>query len=173
MSISIWAWTAHQWFFWKALLDYGEGEAAFRIVQTALDLWQQEVDRTYNCYEHFVVTSGRGAGWHHFGALSAPVLNWYSAYHRPGRLTTGHNGWVHALTIAPDNKHLQADLALHGSDWQTPVVIATLAADRTYVATWNDQPVPSQSRVAGAVEITLPTGNAHGRLVVQAGSPLV
>ncbi len=165
-------WMAHQWFFWKALLDLGEGETAFRIAKTALDLWQQEVERTYNCYEHFVITSGRGAGWHHFGGLSAPVLNWYSAYYRPGRLTTGHNIWLHALTIAPDKRHLEADLALHGSDWQTPVVIATLAADQSYTATWDDQPVPCQSRAAGAVEITLPNGNARGRLVVQAGSLL-
>ena len=166
-------WMAHQWFFWKALLDQGQGEAAARIALTALNLYQQEVDRTYNCYEHFLVTNGRGAGWHHFGALSAPVLNWYSAYYRPGRLTTGHNAWVHGLTVAADHTYLAADIALHGSDWQSPVVLATLAPDQNYVATWNGQPVRCFARAAGTVEITVPSGSGRGQLVVQVGLPLV
>ncbi len=136
-------WMAHQWFFWKALLDQGEADAAYRIAETALTLWQGEVDSTYNCYEHFVIGSGRGAGWHHFGALSAPVLNWYSAYHRPGHITVGHNSWVQGLDIAPDFTRLTADLVLHGNQAQKPAVLATLAANYDYIATWNGEIVQS------------------------------
>ncbi|MCC6454019.1 MAG: hypothetical protein IT328_03675 [Caldilineaceae bacterium] len=163
-------WMAHQWFFWKALLDQGAADAAYHIAETALTIWQQEVDRTYNCFEHFVIDSGRGAGWHHFGALSAPVVNWYSAYHRPGHFTTGHNVWIESLSIAPDHSKLAAALLLYGNPGQTPVVLATLAADRSYSATWNGTQVPCKTRVAGTVEITLPSGNGSGQLVVQANS---
>lgn len=63
---------------------------AARVSQTtALDVWQTEVARSYNCMEHFIVRTGRGAGRHHFGGLSAPVLSRFGAYHRAGRLTVG------------------------------------------------------------------------------------
>jgi hypothetical protein len=163
-------WMAHQWFFWKALLDQGAADEAYRIAETALTIWQQEVDRTHNCFEHFVISSGRGAGWHHFSALSAPVLNWYSAYHRPGHFSTGYNVWIEGLLIASDHTKLAAALSLHGTPNQTPVVLATLAADQSYSATWNGEQVPCKTRVAGTVEITLPSGNGSGQLVVQANS---
>ena len=161
-------WMAHQYFFWKALLDQGEAGAAYRIAETALDLWQREVERTYNCYEHFVVGSGRGAGWHHFGALSAPVLNWFSAYHRPGHLTVGHNGWIRKREFAAGNTRLTTELALHGSVEQQPVIIATLAAGQKYVATWNGTAVETMNRLDGTIEVRLPSGATSGNLVVQA-----
>jgi glycogen debranching enzyme len=165
-------WMAHQYLFWKALLDQGEADAAYRIAATALALWQQEVERTYNCVEHFIISSGRGAGWHHFGGLSSPVLNWYSAYHRPGRLTVGHNGWVQSLNVGGDSHSLTAEIGLHGNAEQRPIVIATLAANHRYVATWNGEHVPAHPRLPGTTEITLPTGNGRGRLVVKAeGAP--
>jgi hypothetical protein len=160
-------WMAHQWFFWKALLDHGEGDAAYQIAQTALNLWQTEVERTYNCYEHFVVGSGRGAGWHHFGGLSAPVLHWHSAYHRPGRLTVGHNAWIESLEVAPDQSRLAANLCLHGSETQRPIVLATLKEDFAYQATWNGEQVVTHMRQPGTTEITLPTGSGTGTLNIE------
>jgi hypothetical protein len=82
-------WMAHQWFFWKALLDYGCTEEAFKIAGTALDLWTRETARSGNCYEHFHVESGRGAGWHQFTSLSSPILIWFGAYHVPGHVSFG------------------------------------------------------------------------------------
>ena len=72
-------WMPHQWLFWRALLDLGRADAAHCIAATALDVWKNEVETSYNCFEHFIVESGRGAGWHQFGGLSAPVLCWYGA----------------------------------------------------------------------------------------------
>ena len=159
-------WMAHQWFFWKTLLDMGQADAAHRIAQTALDLWRHEVDETYNCMEHFVVRSGRGAGWHHFGGLSSPVLNWYSAYHRPGRLTTGLDVWVESLAQAVDQGRLTATLSLHGPAHRTPVIIAAMAPQGSYTATWNGAPVAASERYPGVLEIQLPAGRVNGQLIV-------
>jgi hypothetical protein len=67
-------WMPHQWFFWKALLDLGDGDAAFEIARRALDVWKAEVEASWNCFEHLIVETGRGAGWHQFSGLSCPVL---------------------------------------------------------------------------------------------------
>ena len=94
------------------------------------------MDATYNCFEHFIVQSGRGAGWHHFGGLSAPVLSWFGAYHRPGRLTCGFDTWVARQEFSDGNRALIAEL--HG---QPRLVIAAMAPGPAYRATWNGQRV--------------------------------
>ena len=87
-------WMPHQWFFYKAMLDLGESEFAYQIAKTALDIWNRETAATYNCMEHFVIETGRGAGWHQFGALSSPVLSWFSSYYKKGSITTGYDFWI-------------------------------------------------------------------------------
>ena len=78
-------WMPHQWFFWKTMLDLGEGEFAYKIAKTGLDVWKREVEASYNCMEHFMIETGRGAGWHEFGGLSTPVLSWFKTYFEPGK----------------------------------------------------------------------------------------
>jgi hypothetical protein len=80
---------SHQWFFWKTLLDLGEYEFAEKIASRALNIWKQETDSSYRCLEHFVIETKRGAGWHAFGGLSSPVINWFNAYFTPGTVNTG------------------------------------------------------------------------------------
>ena len=87
-------WMPYQWIFFKAALDAADPDFAHRIARTALELWQTECTRSYHCFEHFMVHSGRGAGWHQFGGLSAPVVQWYASYYRPGTLTTGFDTFV-------------------------------------------------------------------------------
>ena len=82
-------WMPHQWILWKALLDLGETALAHRIASTALNLWRRETGVSGNCYEHFMIVTGRGAGYHHFSGLSSPVLDWFRAYYRPGNVTAG------------------------------------------------------------------------------------
>ena len=77
-------WMPHQWFLWKTMLDLGQPDFAYKIAHTALDLWKAEVDESYDCFEHFLIESGRGAGWHQFSALSSPVLAWFAAYYSSG-----------------------------------------------------------------------------------------
>lgn len=156
-------WFPYQWIVWKALLDRGHGDLAHRIGRTALDVWQAEVDATYNCFEHFIVQSGRGAGWHHFGGLSAPVLSWFGAYHRPGRLTCGFDAWVAQQTFSDGNRMLVAEL--HG---RPRLAIATMAPGAAYRAAWNGQPVAFRELYPGALEISLPGEPGGGRLSVTA-----
>jgi hypothetical protein len=149
-------WMPYQWIVWKALLDLGHAGLAHRIGRTALDLWQSEVDATYNCFEHFIVQSGRGAGWHHFGGLSAPVLSWFGAYHRPGRLTCGFDTWVARQEYSDGNRFLAAQLVRCGSAERSSTVLATMAPGEIYQATWNGQPIASRELYPGVLEISLP-----------------
>ncbi len=82
-------WMPHQWILWKACLDNGEVDFAQHIAETALDLWERETSYTYNCYEHFMITNGRGGGFHQFSGLSTPVLMWFGAYYKPYTVTSG------------------------------------------------------------------------------------
>lgn len=82
-------WMPHQWVLWKALLDYGECDLANEIAKKALSVWEREVSATYNCYEHFMVENGRGAGFHQFSGLSTPVLLWFESYYKPFTVSAG------------------------------------------------------------------------------------
>jgi len=160
-------WMPHQWFLWKTMLDLGQADFAFKIAQTALDLWKAEVDESYHCFEHFLIQSGRGAGWHQFSALSSPVLAWFAAYYRPGRLTTGFDTWVHRCEFEPDNSVLNADLELRARPGGDATVLVTLAPDRTYRARWNDILVPLRPAESGTLQIALPRDAGRGRLQVE------
>jgi hypothetical protein len=159
-------WMPHQWFFWKALLDLGRAEEAHQIAVTALEVWQAEVARSYNCFEHFIVQTGRGAGWHHFGGLSTPVLAWYGAYFRPGRLTVGLDMWITSLQVAADHTELTAQLRHEGAAHHAPVVIATLAPGE-YEVIWNGAPGDTLARYPGCLEVHLPQGTPGGTLQVR------
>jgi hypothetical protein len=158
-------WMPHQWFYWKALLDLGRAEEAHQIALTALEVWKTEVERSYNCFEHFIVRTGRGAGWHHFGGLSTPVLAWYGAYFRPGRLTVGLDMWIESLTVEPDHAGLTARLRHAGAAHHAPVVIATVAPG-DYAVTWDEEPVGVVTRYPGCLEVRLPQGTQDGTLRV-------
>ncbi|MCB0008251.1 MAG: hypothetical protein KDE04_17425, partial [Anaerolineales bacterium] len=159
-------WMAHQWFMWRALLDLGKADHAHQIAQTALEVWRREVDSSYNCAEHFLVQNGRGAGWHHFGGLSTPVLSWYGAYHRSGRLSVGLDTWVEAVALAADHRAITVRLKHFGPPHHAPLVIASMAAGPIYTVTWNGAPAPCQERYPGTLEIQLPANPAPGELRV-------
>ena len=91
-------WMPHQWFIWKSCIDHGRFDLALRIARTALELWEREAQDSYNSYEHFIIASGRGAGWHQFGGLSAPVLSFHNALFTPGRITAGFDVRVDEAT---------------------------------------------------------------------------
>lgn len=82
-------WLPHQMILWKTMLDLGRPDLARRIADTALMNWERECCDSYNCYEHFILATGRGGGWSNFSGLSSPILNWYNAYHTPGTVSTG------------------------------------------------------------------------------------
>ncbi|MBE7469755.1 MAG: hypothetical protein HS114_11515 [Anaerolineales bacterium] len=159
-------WMAHQWFMWRALLDLGRADDAHRIARTALEVWEREAQSSYDCAEHFIAENGRGGGWHHFGGLSAPVLNWYSAYHRSGRLSVGLDTWVEASNFTPDHHSLAARLKFFGPPHHAPLVIASLAAGSNYVVTWNGTRMAFHERYPGTLEIQLPANVQKGDLQI-------
>jgi hypothetical protein len=159
-------WMPHQWFYWKTLLSLGYPEPAHRIARTALDLWKNEVEKTYNCYEHFIIQSGRGAGWHHFGGLSAPVLNWFASYHRPGTLTCGYDVWLDKVEFRSDHTGLSAELRYFGSLERAHTLLVCLKAGKEYRVTWNGRAVEGAVGVDGVIEIRL-QGDRAGKLKIQ------
>ena len=157
-------WMPHQWFFWKTLLDLGEGELAWQIAHTAQHTWEAEVRATGCCFEHFIVATGRGAGWHQFGGLSSPLLNWFTAYFRPGALHGGFDCWI--LDQSATRTSLQARLRLTGNASKRPTVLAVVPDLAEPSVRWNGQVVPAKTRHAGTLEITLPAGAGEGTLVI-------
>ncbi|MDF2922742.1 MAG: hypothetical protein K0R57_1656 [Paenibacillaceae bacterium] len=157
-------WMPHQWFYWKTMLDLGRGDIAWRIASTALELWKREVEETYNCYEHFIVETGRGAGWHQFGGLSAPVLNWFSAYYRPGRITAGFDTWIELAQFEADDTEAIVRLAHMPNLMSSPfTVLVRMNPAHCYNLTeigGEGGILISDQRLDGLLEVTFP---AHVR----------
>jgi len=95
-------WMPHQWFAFLGMLALCRTDDAAKIARTALATWKREADETYNCCEHFVLTSGRGGGWQHFSGLSAPVVLWYHAMMIPGTVTAPPCTFVTEEEFSPD-----------------------------------------------------------------------
>jgi hypothetical protein len=124
------------------------------------------VEKTYNCCEHFIVQSGRGAGWHQFSGLSTPVLAWYSAYHLPGRLTCGLDVWVEKSTFSDYNRIYQGRLRIQENGAKKAVVIVNMQPGPAYRVTWNDQPADFIEITPGVLQVTL-SRSPEGTLVVK------
>ncbi len=121
-------WMPHQWILWKAFLDQGELDLALSIADTALKLWKKETDSTYNCYEHFMIANGRGAGFHQFSGLSTPVLMWFHALYQPYTVTSGF------LTLLSEQKCENNRFSFHvNAKGRKPAVIVCLEENREYL----------------------------------------
>jgi hypothetical protein len=157
-------WMPHQWFVWKTLLDLGQGELAWQIAHAALETWEREVRATGCCFEHFIIKTGRGAGWHQFGGLSSPVIGWFTSYFRPGMLTGGLDCWV--MQQESNHSSLRARLRLTGTSTRQPVVIAVVPGAGSSSVRWRGSPVPVVMRQPGTLEITLPFSDGEGELSI-------
>jgi len=160
-------WMPHQWFYWKTMLDLGQTDFARTIAMRALTVWKEEVETTYNCYEHFIIESGRGAGWHHFGGLSNPILSWFAAYYTPGRVTTGFDVWIKEKKFSNENMSLQAVMNCCGKRDGKFSMIVTMNPSFTYRVCWNEEEVDYQEIDRGTLEITVESHRGEGRLVVE------
>ncbi|PHN06544.1 MGH1-like glycoside hydrolase domain-containing protein [Flavilitoribacter nigricans] len=160
-------WMPHQWFYWKTMLDLGEADFAWRIAHTALEVWKRETEKTYNCFEHFIIETGTGAGWHQFSGLSSPVLSWFSAYFRPGNLTTGYNIWIERQEWAADKSGLEAELQLLEKSDSPLSLVVCLDPDQQYRVLWNEREIPHRQLHAGTLSITFTPGKAKGTLRVE------
>ena len=159
-------WMPHQWFFWKTALDLGEGDFAFQIAQTALNLWKQEVEASYYCFEHFIIQTERGAGWHQFSGLSSPVLSWFNSYYRLGKLTTGMDTWIVQKTLSDNCLHLQAEL-YNQTTSRTSTVLANMQSGYEYRVLWNGETVPHKVITDCCLQIDLPFNAKVGTIEIK------
>ncbi len=151
-------WMPHQWFVYKTMLDLGRPDLAHRIAATALDVWARETDRNGDCFEHFSIATGQGSGWHQFGGLSSPVLNFFASLHRPGTLTTGLETLTTDRDFAADATSLRA--TLHSVPGASAVmsVIACMAPGQHYQATIDGHSAPVADLGDGTLGITWARG---------------
>lgn len=160
-------WLPYQWVLWKTMLDLGEAERADRIATAALKLWEGSVAETGRCYEHFVAETGQGAGWHHFGGLSAPAICFHDALRTPGRLTCGLR-----MTLGEIREERGgvrgADIRRDGADTPAVVLLGAGADEAAPQARLGDTPLDCARLAGGGFAITIPAGRSEGVLRVSA-----
>lgn len=164
-------WMAHQWVVWKSMLDLGQTDFAFKIAQSGLDVWKKETDDTYHCFEHFIIETGRGAGWHQFTSLSSPVMSWFSAYYRPGHFTCGLDVWVQKQRFSSKNSHFKAALNLYSRLGYHPCVLVCMDPHYHYNCTWNGKPTVVKELMPGCLSVALSGDVALGTLIVERSEP--
>ena len=162
-------WMSHQWFIWKTMLDLGRTDLAYKIAGKALQIWKNETDETYYTFEHFFAKTGRGAGWHQFSALSTPVMMWFSAYYKPGTVTTGFEVWIDSQSFNSSNSGYDAHLSF---DQTTAMhkrsIIVCMNPNFNYHVMINGKIIDFSKRYNGLLEIPLPSSNASCKLSIEA-----
>jgi len=159
-------WFAHQWFFWKTMLDLGRADLAIRIAQTGLNVWKQVADTTYDCMEHFMPKEPYGAGWHQFSSLSSPALSWFASLYTPGRFTCGFETWVVDCQFIQNNRRLHVKLKPTGDAKRKFSVLACMNPDSHYQVRWNGEPAEFQNVHDGLLQIQLQSGSQPGELFI-------
>lgn len=157
-------WMPYQWLFFKAALDAGKTDFAYQIAETALKLWQKETGQSYNCFEHFMVDTGRGCGWHQFGGLSSPVVQWFHSYYVPGTVTTGFHTFVKEIHREETRLILDLDLTRAG---EAAILVATdqdvlrAALAKAPPQTPSNSPTTSNPPPSPSTLTSLNTPNGH------------
>lgn len=155
-------WMPHQWFFWKTMLDLNDPDRAVQIALTALNVWKRETDDTYNCWENFSNETGNGGGWHQFGALSSPVLNWYSSLFKPGTATYGFTVWPIRQKFSLANDHFSGEFKLFADQkLKAATILLCLSDKNSYEATCNGKKIQMRKLLAGlyVVKVILSPAN--------------
>lgn len=160
-------WIAHQWFFWKTLLDLDRPDLSLRIATAVLNAWSRETGESYNCCEHFLIESGRGCGWHQFSGLSTPVLIFFASCYCPGRLTVGFD------VLPLEYRFTEGNTAFRGRLVPAPrdgggrrSILARMSPEHAYSVCWNGQNVPAEPLLPGLLAISLPAEGREGLLEV-------
>jgi hypothetical protein len=154
-------WMAHQWFIWKTMFDVNEPEKALQIAQTALNVWKRETEDTYNCWENFSIETGNGGGWHQFGALSSPVLNWYKSLFKPGTVTHGFNIWPITQKFNAANDGFTGKFKLFADqNTKTAAMLICLNDENSYEAKLNGKSTAIQKVLEGLYIIKINLQNS-------------
>lgn len=160
-------WMPHQFILWKSMLDMGLTDHARQIAFTALDVWNKECSLTYLSFEHFIIASGRGAGWHNFSGLSSPMVNWFASYFRPGTISTGFDTIVESKRFSDNFDALEASLIFDkDAKGRKVAVLVCMDPSKNYSAKCNGKPVQMSSPYRGFLEITFTISSPSLRLEV-------
>lgn len=160
-------WMPHQMIMWKTMLDFGLASRARQIAYRALDKWEGECKDSYNCYEHFMLASGRGGGWNNFSGLSSPVINLYSAYFKPGTVSAGFGTLISKPVWGEGNSRFEAVLEFEpGLEGRTVSVLACVAPGHEYRVTLDGKEVPTVSPEDGQLEISLKACRKAAKLII-------
>lgn len=132
-------WFPHQWFYSMAFLDYGKGGNTVKIAQTALNIWERETEISNYCYENYDARTGRGEGWHHFTALSSPILIWFRTLCTPGTITGGLDCYITGKTVNEGCTELYAGLRFDVNGFPSDVIICMSDSVKKYIFTVNGE----------------------------------
>lgn len=166
-------WIPHQYFIWKALLDNNRPDLAEKLAFTALDTWNRECNESYYCFEHFIISSGRGAGWHNFSGLSSPLINLYNSYFKIGHIATGFDTSVESYSFGKGYSSLEAELRFEkSSEGKARTVILCLNPENEYDITFNGKKTEASSPFKGLLYISLFPNSDTGRLIVKPSLPV-
>ena len=155
-------WMPYCYFFWKAALDAGKADFAWQIASTCLEEYEQDTANSYACYEHFSAESRLGSGWHHFSALSSPVVCFASAYGEPGTVTSGWD--VLREYTRCDGRELETKIRFPGKMNGSTTIIAVLNC-KNCTASYNGKEIKVIRRLNNTYEFTIPKTN--GILIVK------
>ena len=150
-------WFSHQWFFWKTMLDLGEGAFAWDIARTALEAWKREVDDSYDTFEMINIATGRGGWFHQFGGLSCPVYLWACAYFQPGTVNCGFDVWLERASFTKNCTACTLELSTRDCT-RDALVLAALCPGTRVRAVLGGTVLPCTERAPGAWEVTVPHG---------------
>ncbi|MCI8624077.1 MAG: hypothetical protein HFG26_10520 [Provencibacterium sp.] len=159
-------WFAHQWFYFKTLLDLGEADFAFEVADTALQAWKREVDHSHYTFEFLNIATGRGGWFHHFAGLSTPILLWGAAYYKPGRVTCGFDMLVERQEFSQDKRSCLLRLRRVGGQTASTVVAVLSPEADGRTARCAGESLPLRMRMPGVAEITLPAGFTEGEIEI-------
>ena len=148
------------------MLDEGEADFAYKIAKTALDLWKQETENSYNCYEYFSIETGKGKGWHQFSGLSSPVLSWFNAYYQIGNITTGYDVWIEKKEFNEDYSGLNSTVKIFNHKNKPFSIIVCLNPEFAYDVFWNDKEVDFKEFNKGTLSITINENTNIGNLKI-------
>lgn len=158
-------WMPYNWLFWKTMLTLGELQFAAKIAKTCLDVWNKEVNRSYNIWENFIIQTERGAGCSQFAALSAPVIEFCNAYYKPGRITTGFNTIVY---IQEYDAHSDKFECVVNSPFRKGVtsLLVVMGQGIRYLISINGKRIEKKASSSGLISLKLKLGEEMTKIQI-------
>lgn len=96
-------------------------------------------------------------------------LNWFAAYYKPGKVSTGFEVWITKSEFNDNNSGYKADISFDDSTKaHERCMIVCMDAGYKYEVLFNGKSVKSRSDHPGMLEITLPATNKTGELIIRA-----